>query len=99
MLLKNEFDELKKSHPARLQVVYTVSKGEEKAGYRKGYITRELLKDVLPRNDTEERMKVLVCGPPGLEESVAGKKGFLGFGATGGILAELGYDKGMVHRF
>jgi cytochrome-b5 reductase len=102
VLLKNEFDELKKSHPGRLQVVYTVSKGEEKAGYRKGYITRELLKDVLPRNDTEdteERMKVFVCGPPGLEESVAGKKGFLGFGATGGILGELGYDKGMVHRF
>ena len=45
MLLKNEFDELKKSHPGRLQVVYTVSKGEEKAGYRRGYITRELLKD------------------------------------------------------
>ncbi len=44
-------------------------------------------------------MKVFVCGPPGLEESVAGKNGFLGFGATGGILGELGYDKGMVHRF
>ena len=49
--------------------------------------------------ETEEAMKVFVCGPPGFEESVAGKKGFLGFGVTGGILEELGYQHDMVHRF
>jgi len=66
VLLTNEFDELKKSYPERLRVVYTVSNGGQKEGYRKGYITRELLKDVLPKKDTEESMRVFVCGPPGL---------------------------------
>lgn len=55
-------------------MVYTVSKGGEKEGYKKGYITKELLKNVLPKEDTEKRVNVLVCGPPGLEESVAGKR-------------------------
>ena len=99
VLLKKEFDHLEARHPGRFNVVYTVSKGGEKEGYRKGYITKELLKDVLPEKRMAGSMKVFVCGPPGLENSVAGKKGFLGFGATGGILEELGYGRDMVHRF
>lgn len=99
VLLKQKFDDLESKYPGRFNVIHTVSQGGEKEGYRKGYVTKELLKDVLPKKEAEEGMKIFVCGPPGLEDSVAGKKGFLGFGSTGGILGELGYGKEFVHRF
>ena len=99
VLMKKEFDDLEAKYPSRFRAVYTVTNGVEQKGYTRGYITKELLQDVMPKRETEEAMKVFVCGPPGLEESLAGKKGFLGFGATGGILEELGYQRDMVHRF
>lgn len=89
LLFRKEFGEWESKFGGRFKVVYAVSKAEvEGKGVRKGYVTRELLEEVLeaPKKDT----KVFVCGPPGMEKALAGK---------GGILAELGYGKDQVHRF
>lgn len=92
VLLKKEFDEFERSFPGRFKAVYTVSHPVEGSAIRKGYVTKELLEDVLGephKGDT----KVFVCGPPPMEEALVGKRG------KGGILRELGYRKDQIHQF
>ena len=102
VILKGELDELEKrwKGEGRFRVVYAVGKDEgDGERTRKGRITRELLGEVLPKECSEGDAKIFVCGPPGMEEAVAGKKGFLGFGAKEGILGELGYGREKIHKF
>jgi cytochrome-b5 reductase len=92
VLLKKEFDEFERSFPGRFKAVYTVSRPVEGSPLRKGYVTKELLEDVLGephKGDT----KVFVCGPPPMEDALVGKRG------KGGILRELGYRKDQIHNF
>lgn len=102
VILKAELDELEKrwKGEGRFRVVYAVGKDEgDGERTRKGRITRELLGEVLPKERLGGDAKIFVCGPPGMEEAVAGKKGFLGIGAKEGILGELGYGRETVHKF
>ncbi|EED14779.1 NADH-cytochrome B5 reductase, putative [Talaromyces stipitatus ATCC 10500] len=90
ILLRKEFENYGSKFPDRFKVVYTVSEPEEGSPFRKGHVTKELLKEVLPaRTD-----KVFVCGPPGLETALTGK----GRGDSG-ILGELGYKKDQIFKF
>ncbi|KAK8030046.1 oxidoreductase NAD-binding domain-containing protein, partial [Apiospora rasikravindrae] len=91
LLLKGEFDRFEKQYPGRFQATYTVSRTSPGSPHREGYVTRELLKEVLP---AEGSSKVFVCGPPGLEDALVGGKG-----KTPGILEQLGYGKDKVHKF
>jgi cytochrome-b5 reductase len=99
ILLKNEFDELAKKYPGRLNRLYAVSKTtpQNEGLYEKGYVTKEVLSKVMPQKVD----KVLVSGPPAMVESVAGAKGGFGWtqGSLGGVLKELGYTKEEVHKF
>lgn len=95
--------------PGRFEAVFVV--GEERGGVGangegggevvEGRITKEVLSRVLPLGDGRGReSKVLVCGPPGMVEAVAGRKGWLGTqGTLGGLLEELGVDRGGVVKF
>jgi cytochrome-b5 reductase len=86
-LFKKEFDEFETKYPGRFKAVYTVSNPVEGSKLRKGYVTKTLLEEVLGEEKSE---KVFVCGPPKMEEALTGKKG---------ILQELGFAKGQVHKF
>jgi len=103
ILLKDEFDELERKYPGRFKKLYTVSKvdGGSPGSYEQGYVTKEMLKKVMPNKLGERSVKVLVSGPPAMIESVAGAKGGFGWtqGNLGGILMELGYTKAEVHKF
>lgn len=103
ILLKNEFDDLAQKHPGRFTRLYTVSKTtpQNEGIYQKGYVTKEMLSQVMPHKMNERSVKVLVSGPPPMIESVAGAKGGFGWtqGSLGGILSELGYTKEEVHKF
>lgn len=102
VILKAELDELEKrwETEGRFSVVYAVGKDEgDGERTRGGRITRALLGEVLPKERLGRDVKIFVCGPPGMEEAVAGKKGFLGIGAKEGILEELGYGREMIHKF
>jgi cytochrome-b5 reductase len=103
ILLKHEFDGLERKFPGRFQKLYTVSKttSEGEGVYEKGYITKEMLRKVMPNKMNEMNVKVLVSGPPAMTESIAGAKGGFGWtqGSLGGILKELGYNKEEVHKF
>jgi len=103
ILLQSEFDELERRFPGRFRAVYTVSQldGPETGRFRKGYVTREMLGDVLPDAKLGDQAKVLVSGPPPMTEAVAGAKGMGGWaqGNVGGILKELGWRAGQVYKF
>ena len=113
IVLKKELEQLEGQYPGRLRVTYAVSGSEAKPEapslgdedkYRKGYVNSALLKEVIQRCEKgsfgdEKGTKIFLCGPPAMEEAVAGKKGW-GFSAgTRGILAELGLETTKVYRF
>ncbi|KAI9731145.1 MAG: hypothetical protein M1834_005338 [Cirrosporium novae-zelandiae] len=96
--LKKDFDKYQKKFPNRLDVHYTVSQPSKSSPYRKGYITKELLKEVMPGPEQGEKIKVVFCGPPAMEEAVIGKGSMVYQTAPGGILKELGYSKEQLLR-
>ena len=103
ILLRQEFDDLERRYPDRFQKLYTVSKTTS-AGegmFHQGYITKDMLKKIMPSKMNERNVKVLVSGPPPMTESIAGAKGGFGWtqGSLGGILKELGYNSDEVHKF
>ena len=86
-LFRSEFDEFEKIYPGRFRAVYTVSNPVRGSTLRRGYVTKNLLEEVLGEQKSD---KVFVCGPPKMEEALTGRKG---------ILEELGFAKGQVHKF
>jgi len=61
-LLKDELEEVAKTHPAQFKLWYTVDRPQEGWTYSVGFISAEMIKDHLfpPSPDT----LVLMCGPP-----------------------------------
>ena len=99
ILLKNEFDELENTYPGRFRAFYVLDQPSEKWQGGKGFISKELLKQILPE-PKEENIKVFVCGPPGLYKALSGmKKSRSEQGEVGGILKELGYSEEQVYKF
>lgn len=104
IVLKNELEALQQQHPDRLHVTYAVSGPEAapeapnpgpEAMYRKGYVDKSILQEAVGKIDKaawgdDKGTKVFLCGPPKMEEALAGKQGVLG---------ELGLGKKEIHRF
>ncbi|XXH02976.1 hypothetical protein Hte_009366 [Hypoxylon texense] len=90
LLLRQELDQYETRFPGRFKVVYTVSRPAEGSPFRKGYVSKDLLKEMphLPNDG-----KVFVCGPPPMETSLVGDR------KQSGILEELGYRKDQIHKF
>lgn len=100
ILLRKEFENYEAKYGRdRFQAVYSVSSGGQSVDgqrFRKGYVTEELLREVaVPA--TEGNTKVMICGPPAMEEALLGKKGWVG--RQQGILGRLGYKKDQIHQF
>jgi cytochrome-b5 reductase len=102
ILMKKELDALASQHPDQFKATYVVNdtKSTDKS-LEKGYVTREILRKVLPAKLENEDVKILVCGPPAMLDSIAGAKGGMGWtqGKVGGILKELGLTEKQVHKF
>ncbi|ROV94805.1 hypothetical protein VMCG_08901 [Cytospora schulzeri] len=99
VLLNEEFKQYEARYPDRFMAVYAVSglTGESER-FRRGHVTEALLREVAtPASDANT--KVMVCGPPAMEEALLGKKGWVGGGRSGGILDKLGYKKDQIHQF
>ncbi|KAJ5907828.1 Riboflavin synthase-like beta-barrel [Penicillium taxi] len=90
LLLRDELELYKKRFPDRFDYIYTVSHSKEDGPWKKGYVTEELLRDVVyePSKDTH----VFVCGPPRMETFLVGSK------MTGGILKNLGFTRCQIHQ-
>ena len=96
VLLKEKLDRIKQEFPGRLEVVYAVSNPDSDSPFRKGYVTKEVLGEALG-NTERGSTKVFVCGPPAMEASLLGARGW--FGGKTGILHELGYRSDQIHKF
>lgn len=105
IVLKSELEALEKQYPERLRVVYAVSGPEaapdapslgNESKFRKGYVDKSLVQEAITRAQKDgvwgdvKGQKVFLCGPPKMEDALAGKNG---------VLAELGVAKKEVHRF
>lgn len=98
VVLGKELAELQKRFPDRLGVTVTVSKPIEEGAqnFKKGYVDESLLKEVMQRSGEKwgdaKGTKVFLCGPPAMEEALAGSKGT-------SVLKKLGVEKKEIHRF
>lgn len=104
IVLKSELEELQRQNPDRLKVTYAVSGAEAAPGapslgpedtYRKGYVDKALLQETLSKVPTEawgdaKGTKIFLCGPPKMEDALAGKQG---------VLEQLDMGKKEIHRF
>ncbi len=100
ILLKHELHELENTYPQRFRAFYVLDNPPPEWAGGKGYITKELLKTVLPEPKEGENVKLFVCGPPGMYNAISGpKKSPADQGELGGILKELGYSKDQVYKF
>ena len=91
ILLKEQFDEWEKKYPNTFKAVYTLDKPSEGWKGPTGYVNAELIKQHVAPATLGEKVKVLVCGPPGQVASLAGKKAGYAQGELSGVLKELNY--------
>lgn len=99
ILLKSELAALENENPQRLKCFYTLDSPPDSWKYGKGFITKELLKEVIP-DPKSPNIKIFVCGPPGIYKAISGPKvSPQDQGELTGILKELGYTKEQVFKF
>jgi cytochrome-b5 reductase len=99
ILLKKELAALENSNPRRFRAFYVLDNAPKHWTGAQGYINKDLLKTVLPE-PKEDNIKVFVCGPPGMMDSISGnKKSPRDQGELKGILKELGYTPEQVYKF
>ena len=99
ILLRKELAELENTYPQRFRAFYVLDKPPKTWAGGSGFISKELLKTVLPE-PKEENIKVFVCGPPGLMKAVSGNKvSPKDQGELTGSLKELGYKPEQVYKF
>ncbi|KAH8882577.1 ferredoxin reductase-like protein [Thozetella sp. PMI_491] len=98
IFLKSEFAELEKKYPGRFKTHYIVSHPVAGSPYQKGYVTQQFLEGagLRPSDEKNAETKVFVSGPPPMEKALTGGRGF---GKTSGVLQEMGYQAGQIHRF
>jgi cytochrome-b5 reductase len=100
ILLKKEWEELENTYPQRFRAFYVLDDPPAKWQGGKGYVTKELLKTVLPEPKEGDKIKIFVCGPPGMYKAISGgKKSPTDQGELDGYLKELGYSKDQVYKF
>ncbi|KIW08582.1 uncharacterized protein PV09_00546 [Verruconis gallopava] len=100
ILLKKELQEIENTYPQRFKAFYLLDKPPEKWQGGTGFVTKELLKTLLPEPKEGDAIKVFVCGPPGMYKAISGgKKSPQDQGELEGYLKELGYSKEQVYKF
>lgn len=97
LLFKDDFEQLEAKYPDRFKVIYTVTTAPDGSKYRKGRITKELLKEVIPGPQTSG-LKIFHCGPDPMTASLVGPKFGFRQGKLGGALLELGYTQEQVYK-
>ncbi|EXJ89835.1 cytochrome-b5 reductase [Capronia epimyces CBS 606.96] len=99
ILLKKELEDIEKEFPQRFRAFYVLDQPPSSWPYGKGFISKELLKTIVP-DPKSSNIKIFVCGPPGLYKAISGNKTSpQDQGELSGILKELGYTKDQVYKF
>lgn len=98
--MKRELEHLENTYPQRFRAFYVLDNPPEQWQGGKGHVTKELLKTVLPEPKEGDKVKIFVCGPPGMYKAISGgKKSPTDQGELAGYLKDLGYSKDQVYKF
>jgi len=99
VLLKGKLDQLQEQHPDRLQITYTIDKSTTKDwSHEVGYVNEKMIRKYLPKPD-EENIRVFVCGPKPMMDSISGPKGpNFTQGELVGVLKTMGYKPEQVFK-
>jgi len=97
ILLREEFEKLKQAHPDRFDPIFLIDKPTDGWSGYTGYITPEIIKEHV--KGPSDQVKILVCGPPGQVNALAGAKDGMKQGSLAGTLKELGYTEDQVFKF
>ncbi|KAE8295832.1 NADH-cytochrome b5 reductase 2 [Larimichthys crocea] len=62
ILLREELEEVKRNHPDKVKVWFTLDKPPQDWSYSSGFVTQDMIKDHLPAPSTD--VLVVLCGPP-----------------------------------
>lgn len=62
ILLSGELEEVKKNHPDKVKLWFTLDKPPQDWRYGSGFVTSDMIKDHLPAPSTD--VLVVLCGPP-----------------------------------
>ncbi|KAK2841835.1 hypothetical protein Q5P01_012035 [Channa striata] len=62
ILLRDELEEVKKNHPDKVKLWYTLDKPPQDWSYSSGFVTSDMIKTHLPAPSTE--VLIVLCGPP-----------------------------------
>lgn len=62
ILLRAELEEVKKSHPDKVKLWFTLDKPPQGWSYSSGFVTCDMIKDHLPAPSTD--VLIVLCGPP-----------------------------------
>lgn len=98
ILLKEELDLLAETYSSNFKTIYILSKPPENWKGLSGRLDAEILRKYLPGPDKPD-VYVMICGPPGLNNSVAGEFDPETFQRAGGLLQQLGYKTEQFHVF
>jgi len=98
ILLRGKLDALARSHPQQVQITYVVDQADKSWKGPTGYLTKDLLKDKLPKPADDSF--IYTCGPPGFMTLVSGNKNMKDFsqGELTGLLKEMGYTEKNVFK-
>jgi len=62
ILLREELEEVKKNHPDKVKLWFTLDKPPQDWRYSSGFVTSDMIKDHLPAPSTD--VLIVLCGPP-----------------------------------
>ncbi|KAK9517286.1 hypothetical protein VZT92_025169 [Zoarces viviparus] len=62
ILLREELEEVKRNHPDKVELWFTLDKPPQEWSYSSGFVTDDIIKDHLPAPSTD--VLVVLCGPP-----------------------------------
>ncbi|XP_074534144.1 NADH-cytochrome b5 reductase 2 [Halichoeres trimaculatus] len=62
ILLREELEEVKKNHPDKVNLWFTLDKPPQDWSYSSGFVTQDMIKDHLPAPSSD--VLVVLCGPP-----------------------------------
>ncbi|KAI4564311.1 hypothetical protein MJT46_010109 [Ovis ammon polii x Ovis aries] len=86
ILMRNELEEVARTHPMQFNLWYTLDRPPVDWKYSSGFITKDMIKEHLPAPG--ESTLILVCGPPPLIQTAAHPN-----------LKKLGYTKDMIFTY
>ncbi|KZT03346.1 ferredoxin reductase-like protein, partial [Laetiporus sulphureus 93-53] len=104
ILLREEFDVLKKVHLDMFNVIYTLDQPRSNwkgtsclaDGCMQGFVNRKMIKQNIALMTLSNKVKVSICGLPGQVSTLTGKKDGMKQGTLSGILKDLRYTKDQV---